>query len=88
MIFSSCNALKCNSMSNQENKVRPVIINIDSDKASFYSYNILANTCSGICNNINDLYAKLCVPGVVKNINVKGFNLVSKNNETPSYRME
>ena len=32
--------------------------------------------------NINDPYAKLCVPDFVQNINVKLFNLTSRNNET------
>ena len=30
----------------------------------------------------NDSYAELCVPDVVKNINIKVFNLVSRTNET------
>ena len=34
------------------------------------------------CNNINDLYAKLCVHNVVENINDKVFNLMSITNET------
>ena len=38
--------------------------------------------CSGSCNDINDLNAKLCVPDVVKNMKVKVFNLMSRNNET------
>ena len=33
-------------------------------------------------NNINDTYANLCVPDVVKNINVKVFNLMLRTNET------
>ena len=33
-------------------------------------------------NNINDRYVKMCVPDVVKNINLKVFNLMSKTNET------
>ena len=37
---------------------------------------------SGSCNNINDPYAKFCVPDVVKNINVKVFNLISFTNQT------
>ena len=37
---------------------------------AIYSYSIEINKCSGICNNINDPYAKLCVPDIVKNINV------------------
>ena len=33
-------------------------------------------------NNINNPYSKLCVPNVIKNINVKLFNLMSRTNET------
>ena len=40
------------------------------------------NKWSGSCNNINDPYAKLCVPDLFKNINVKVFNLTSRTNET------
>ena len=36
----------------------------------------------GSCNNIKDLYAKICVPDIVKNLRVKVFNLMSKTNET------
>ena len=31
---------------------------------------------------INDLYAKTCVPDIVKNLKVKVFNLMSRTNET------
>ena len=48
----------------------------------FCPYSIKVNKCSGSCNNINDPYAKLCVPNVVKNINVKILNLMSRINET------
>ena len=78
MSFFSCNALKCVSMNNQECKVRPEIININSNEPSFYPYSVKISKCSGSCNNINDPYAKLCVPDVVKNINVKVFNLMSR----------
>ena len=44
-------------------------------------YFILANKCSGSCYDINDPYAKLCVPDVVKDMNIKAFNLVSMDNE-------
>ena len=37
---------------------------------------------SGSCNNINDPYAKICVPDAIKNLNVKVFNLTSITNET------
>ena len=38
--------------------------------------------CSDSCNNISDPYAKLCVPDVVKNINIKILNLMSRTNKT------
>ena len=67
---------------NQDGRIRPEIININSNEPTFYPYSIEANKFSGSCNNINDPYAKLCVPDVVKNINVKVFNLMSRTNKT------
>ena len=34
------------------------------------------------CNNINYPYAKICVPDVIKDLNVRVFNLMSRTNET------
>ena len=82
MSFFSCNALKCVSMNNQECKVRPEIININSNEPSFYPYSVKTSKCSGSCNNVSDQSAKLCVLDDVKNMNVKVFNLTSRNNET------
>ena len=74
--------LKCISINNQECKIRLEIININSNEPLFYPYSIKLNKCSGSCNNINYPYSKLCVPDVVKNINVQVFNLMSRTNET------
>ena len=46
------------------------------------SFSIKTNKCSGSSNNINDPYAKLSVPDVVKNLNVRAFYLMSRINET------
>ena len=43
---------------------------------------IVKSKGNGSCNNINNPYAKLCVPNVVKNLNVKVFNLMPRTNET------
>ena len=69
-------------MNNQECKVRPEIVNVNSSKPVFFHFSIKTIECSGSCNNIDDPYAKLCVPDVVKSLNVKVFNLISRNNET------
>ena len=80
--LTSVNLLSCISMNNQECKVRPQIVNVNSDEPVFYPFSIKTSKCSGSCNNINDPYAKMCVPDVVKNLNVKVFNLMSRTNET------
>ena len=46
-------------MYNRECKVRPEIININSNESLSYSYSVKISKCSGNCNNINDPYAKL-----------------------------
>ena len=71
----SYNVLKCVSMNNQECKVRPEVINIISNETSFCPCSVKIIKCSGICNSINSLFAKLCAPDVNKNMNIK----VSKN---------
>ena len=43
------------------------------------------NKCSGSCSNINDPHAKLCVPNVIKDANVKVFNLISRTTEQGIY---
>ena len=81
-VLTSVSSLSCVSMNNQECKVRPQIVNVNSDEPVFYPFSIKTSKCSGSCNNINDPYAKMCVPDVVKNLNVKVFNLMSRTNET------
>ena len=80
--LSNVNSLECISMNNQECKTRTKIISINNKEPVFYSFSIGVSKCSGSCNNINDPYAKLCVSGVAKNINVKVFNLMSWTNQT------
>ena len=80
--LSSVNLLECVSMNNQECKVRPEIVNVNSKELVFFPFSIRTSKCSGSCNNINDPYAELCVPHVVKSLNVKVFNLMSRTNET------
>ena len=78
----STNQLSCISMYNQKCKVRLEIINDNSDEPVFYLFSIKTSKCSGSCHNINDPYAKMCVPDVVRNLNLKVFNLMSRTNET------
>ena len=57
MTFLGCsvlnvNLLKCVSMNNQVCRIRPEIINVNSNEPSFYPYSIKMNKCSSSCNNL------------------------------------
>ena len=80
--LSSVSPLECVSMNNQECKVRSEIVDVNSNDPLFYPFNKRKSKCSGSCNNINDPYAKLCVPDTVKNLHIKVFNLITRTNET------
>ena len=62
-------------MNNQECKVRPEIINVNSNEPVFYPFSIETSKCSAIYNNINDPYVNIFVPDVVKTLDVKVFNV-------------
>ena len=80
--LSCVNPLKCVSMKNQECKVRPEIIDINSNDPIFYPFSIKTNKCSSNCNNISDQYSRICIPDAVKKLNLKVFNLMILTNET------
>ena len=63
--FTNVNSLlNCISMKNQECKVRPEIINVNSNEPVFYPFSIKTSKWGGSCNNISDPYGKICVPNV------------------------
>ena len=75
-------SLSCISMNTQPCKARPEIVNVNNNNPIFYPFSIKTSKSSGNCNNINDPYSKNCVPDIIKNVNIKLFNLMSRTNET------
>ena len=74
--------LECISVINEKCMSIPKIIDLNKDEPVFYPLSIKVNKCSGDCNNINDPMTKLCVPNIVKDMNIKVFNLLARVNET------
>ena len=74
--------LSCISLKNRECKVRPKIADTNSNNPILYPFSVKINKCSGNFNNINDPYAKICVPDTIKDLNVRVINLMSRTNET------
>ena len=76
-------ALECVSVTNQECMARPKIIDVNKTEIVFYPLSIKVNKCSGNFNdNINDPMAKLCVPDIIKDMNINTFNMLARINET------
>ena len=78
------NALECVSVVNQKCMPRPKIPNVNEGigEALFYSYNAQVNKCSGSYNTLDNPMSKICVPKIIKNVNIKVYNFLMRLNET------
>ena len=62
-----------------ENDCRPTL---DLTPVIFnYAFMIRLDKCNGGCNVVNHVSAKVCVPSETKSVNVKIFNMITRNNE-------
>ena len=50
--LSNVNSLECISMKSQECRVRPEILNINSNNPIFHPFSIKVNKCNGNCQEI------------------------------------
>ena len=78
------NALECGPVINQKCMPRPKILDVNEGvgEALFYPYNVLVNKCSGSCNTFDNPIAKLCVPNVIKRVNMQVYYFLMMLNET------
>ena len=69
-------ALECVSVVNQKCMLRPKIFDVNEGvgEALLDLYNVLVNKCSGSCDTINNPMAKLCIPNVIKRVNMQVYN--------------
>ena len=69
-------SLECVSFVNQKCMPRPKILDVNEGvgEALFYPYNVQVNKCSGSCNSLDNPIEKLCVPNVIKGLNMKFLN--------------
>ena len=77
-------ALECVSVVNQKCMPRPKILDVNEGvgEALFYPYNVLVNKCSESCDTPDNLMSKMCVPNIIKRINMKVYNFLMRLNET------
>ena len=69
-------ALDCVSVINQKSMPRPKVLDVHEGvgEAIFYPYNVLVNKCNGSCDTLDNPMGKLCVPNIIKRINMKVYN--------------
>ena len=77
-------ALECVSVVNQKCMPRTKILDVNEGigEALFYSYKVLVNKCSGSCNTLDNPMSKICVPKIIKNVNMQIYNFLMRLNET------
>ena len=73
-------ALECVSVVNQKCMPRPKILDVNGGvgEALFYPYNVQVNKCSGSCNTLDNPIEKLCVPNVIKELNMKVLTMLNE----------
>ena len=76
--FSSSLATKYLFLNDELCMVRPTLVDLNSVELKHYPFIISLNKCTGSCNVLSP---KICVPKKAKNINVKGFNMITNKNE-------
>ena len=76
--------LECVSVVNKKCVPRPKILDVNEGvgEALFYPYNVLVNKCSGSCNTLDNPMSKICVPKIVKDVNMQVYNFLMRLNET------
>ena len=77
-------ALECVSVINRKCMARAKILDVNEGvgEALFYPYNVLVNKCSGSCDTLDNQMAKMCVPNIIKRVNMKVYNFLMRLNET------
>ena len=63
---------------------RRKILNVNEGigEALLYPYNVQVNKGSGSCDTLDNPMSKICVPKIIKNVNMKVSNFLMRLNET------
>ena len=84
LIILKVKTLECVSVINKKCTPRPKILDVNEGvgEALFYPYNVLVKKCSGSCNTLDHSMRMLCIPNIIKRINMKVSNFLMRLNET------
>ena len=84
-IVDGSNHTKCISIRNQKCMVQLNLINLHpneySEEFHYYPSAVKLDRCVKICNSLNDLSNKVCVPKKTEDLNLRVFNMTAGMNE-------
>ena len=85
-IVNGSNHTKCVSLSNQKCIIQPTRFNLHPNEYSqefrYYSFAVKLDRSVGICNTLNDLSNKVCIPNKTEDLNLSVFNMITGINES------
>ena len=82
LIFNGSLAFKCMSLNNEPCTTRRTLVYLNSVELSYYRLINSLDQCNDICNVVDGLSTKICVPSKTNGVNVKVFNSIARINET------
>ena len=76
-------------LSNQKTDLQPTFINLHPNEYSqelhYYSFTVKLDKYVGICNSLNDLCNKVCVPNKTEDLNLSVFKMIARTNESKTF---
>ena len=80
-IVNACSHTKFVSLRNQNCMTQPTLINLHANEYSqefhYYPFAVKLDRCVGICNILNNLSNKVCVPNKTEIFNLSMFNMIT-----------
>ena len=84
-IVNASNHTKCVSLSNQNCKIQPTLINLHpnelKEQLHHYPFAVKLDKCVGSYNTLNDLSNKVHVPNKTKDLNINVFDMITGKDE-------
>ena len=84
-LVNATNHTKCVSLSNQNWDNQPTLINLHPNEYNqefdYYPFAVKLDIFVGICNILNDLSKKVCIPNKTEDLNLSVFNMITGINE-------
>ena len=85
-LVNGSNHTKCILLTDQKYMIQATLIDLHPNEYSqefhYYSFLVKLDRCVGICNTLNDLSNKVCIPDKTEGLHLSAFNMITGINES------